>query len=234
MKNATPSKEDVLLSQLKDDEKITKWKQELKDYFSTDNGYYIEKALIFLHQFQAGRLHQIKQIKNKDVKGLSPNEIAIVMQYLDNVFDTPVINKVVGEKNLTLENTPLLNIAITLLENLKSNHSKYLLLRDDIFIYNNAKLPVSAGTHRYSFLRAIYEYSNGESRKIGYKELADEVRKNKRYKNYSDKKITETLQKYITGKSDGEFRDKIINSVEANNKPLIETIKDFGIYFNNG
>lgn len=110
---------------------------------------------------------------------------------------------------------------------------KYLVLKDEFFIYNNSKLEVNAGTHAYSFLKVIYEYFSGQSGEISYEQLAEEVRKNKRYKKYSDKKVKDTLQKYITTKAKGELGDKF-KSVEANGRPLIETIKSFGIRFNNG
>ena len=259
MRKATPKDDDILLLPEKESTQEAELIKELEAYFSTDNGYYLDKALVLLHQFLAGRPDKIvldkegvlkykpKRIKITDIQGLSLVEITVVMQYLSDAFCQPVIQKVgmydtprfddggrlIKSAEFILENTELLDTAIFLLENLKADKQKYLLLKDDIFIYNSAKLEVNAGTHTYSFLRAIYEYLKGQSGEISYKQLAEEVRKNKRYKDYTDIAVKDTLQKSVTTKAKGEFGYKL-KSVEANNKPLIETIKDFGVRFNNG
>jgi len=156
-----------------------------------------------------------------------------------NLSNFSIIGKQENNQEVLLKMRDVLNDNIVTLTLIKSmveaeNNKKYLTLRGDVFIYNNSKLEVNAGTHAYSLLRAIYEYLDGQSGEISYVQFSDEVRKNKRYKEYTNKKVRETLQKYITtgAKTKGGLEGKL-KPVEMNGKPLIEIIKDFGMRFNN-
>ena len=253
MKNATPKDDDTLSFPEKISEQDTELIKELEARFSTDNGYYLDKALFFLHQFLAGRPNKKvddtyipKRIKIGDIQGLSPVEITTVIQYLNDTFTQPVIQKVdmynvpsfdsndrlIKGAEFVLENTELLDTAIVLLEDLKADKQKYLVLKDDIFIYNGAELKVNVGTYPYSFLKVIYEHLSGESGEIRYEDICAEMRKIEKYKHENDKDLKEKLQKYVTAKE--EVLGKKLKPKEANGIPLIKIIKDFGVCFNNG
>lgn len=109
---------------------------------------------------------------------------------------------------------------------------KYLVLKDDLFIYNKAELKINAGTYPYSFLKVIYKYLGGKSGEMSYTNISNEMRKIEKYKYESDKSLKKKLQKYVTAKED--VLGKKLKSVELNDKPLLKVIPNFGIRFNNG
>jgi hypothetical protein len=258
MKDATPKEDDTLLFPEKASQQDLELIKEVGSFFSTDNGYYLDKALVFLHQFLAGRpdkrvldkklglIYKPKRIKIGEIQGLSPVEITIVMQYLNDAFLQPVIQKVdmyntprfdddgrlIRSAEFILENTEFLDTAIVLLEDLKADKQKYLVFREDIFIYNGSVLKINAGTYPYSFLKVIYEHLDGKSGDISYTDISNEMRKIDKYKNENDNDLKEKLQKYVTAKE--EVLGKKLKPVELNGKPLLKIIKDFGISFNNG
>ncbi len=112
------------------------------------------------------------------------------------------------------------------------NKKKYLVLKDDIFIYNEAELGINAGTYAFAFLKVIYQYLDGKSGEMSYVSISKEMRKIAEYKYESDKSIVSKLQKYVTAKD--EVLGKKLKPVEANGSPLLKIIPKFGIRFNNG
>lgn len=198
-------------------------------FYIAYNGYYLEKALQLLGQFQAGELNNIKKIKRKDIAQLNPDELQYVIQNLRDVFGCSVIDK-------SFKSTPLLDLAFTLLYLIKTQKNKPLSFNGGIFEYHGKKLKLKSDGHVYTFLKVIYDISDGKSCSITYVDLCNEMRKIKRYndkdKDSSDLKIKADLRRYITSKKDGLFNK--INQEEYDQKPLFEVEKNVGIKFNNG
>lgn len=113
-----------------------------------------------------------------------------------------------------------------------NDKKKYLVLKDNIFIYNEAELEITAGTYPYAFLKVIYQHLGGKSGEMSYVNISKEMRKIEKYKHESDKNIINKLQKYVTAK--GEVLGKKLKPVEINGLPLLKIIPEFGIRFNNG
>jgi hypothetical protein len=197
-------------------------------FYVAENGYYLEKALQLLGQFQAGRLNNIKKIKREDIRQLSPIEVEYVLQNLEDSFGSRIIEKSYS----AYTSTPMLDLAFTLLYVIKTQKNKYLSFVDNIFIYNGKKLSIEPGEHIYSFLNAIYNLSDGMTCEISYTDLFNEMKRINPRKYNKDEEIDKNLKKYITTKKDGLF--KKIKQEEFNGRALIDTVRDYGIRFNNG
>lgn len=234
MKKATPKKEDIFRDGEgeKQSENVTKIKKYLFEYFQQDSGYYIEKALVLLHQFQAGNLENKRKIQANKIYGISPLEISIVLSGLENAFGQKVLQRTItGKETLAPVDANLLNLAITFLEELNQDNAKFLSLREGAFYYHNSKLKIAHRTHTYKLLFCIYNHFNGQSGTISYEDLTQIIKKEIIYKNYTPQKTAELVQKYITSKT-STFGKKLFIS-EANGKPLFTIEKNFGLSFNN-
>lgn len=197
-------------------------------FYIAENGYYLEKALQLLGQFQAGRVNNIKKIKREDIKQLSPIEVEYVLQNLEDSFGYRIIEKSYS----AYTSTPVLDLAFTLLYVIKTQKNKPLSFNGGIFEYHGKKLKLNSNGHIYAFLKVIYSISNGKSCSISYVDIYREIRKVKRYKNDTDLEIIKNLRRYITSKKSDLFN--IINPEEYDNQPLIEVEKNVGVKFNNG
>ncbi len=108
---------------------------------------------------------------------------------------------------------------------------KYLELVGDDFIYNGVKMEIATSTRTYKMLRAVYEYFNGESGEILYKDLSKIMCKIKGLKNESNSSIKKLFRESITSNTSTLFSK--IKPFETNGKKLFETIRGIGIRFNN-
>jgi hypothetical protein len=222
--------------------------RELVSRFSINKGYYLDKALRLLEQFQGGGIiFTTKRIRAVDLIGVSPEDIYFVMQNLNDTFAAPVIQRVdtygtpyVDEKgaakvgmDFIYESTPHLGIALPLLQVIKSQNDKLLILKDGVFEYRNVPLDINKDTHIYEQLEVIYSYLHGQSGEISYKNLCALLKKLKRYKNedYDDDALIALIQKYLITKN-YEF-DQKLRKVWPDAKPLFKTLNKKGILFMN-
>ncbi len=109
--------------------------------------------------------------------------------------------------------------------------NRYLILEQDIFLYNESRLNIQPDSYGYIILRNIYNILNGKSGDITYKDLAKILSEEKKFKGFSNEKIIEKIRKYATSHTEGVGLK--IKEKEKNNKPLISVKYGNGIIFNN-
>jgi hypothetical protein len=122
--------------------------------------------------------------------------------------------------------------ALNEIEQVLNENKKYLIFKDDVFLYHNSKLNIEPNSYGYIIMFTIYNILNGRSGKISYKNLIDALSKQEKFKRLSNQKILEKIQKYATSHTDGIGTH--INLKENNGKPLIDVNYGHGITFNNG
>jgi hypothetical protein len=109
--------------------------------------------------------------------------------------------------------------------------NRYLVLKNDKFLYNNLELEIEPTTLLYQILRTVYKGFNGKSGEMQYKELFNELRKIQKIKYESTDEIRRRVRQDLTSKTMG-LGEKI-NKVEKNGKKLFKTINGKKLVFNN-
>lgn len=220
---------------------------ELSERFGVNNGYYLDKALIFLKQFQSASVFKSrKKIKSEDVKGLKPEDIHFIMMSLNDAFRYPVIQKVdmysipnidnddptkIG-MDFVYESTEYLGTAIALLEFIKAGQDKRLTHKDGQFFYLGEQLDVRKG-NLHNLLKVILAITQGSNQIIKYTELYKELRKVDIYRHKTDDQLKQLVQKYLTSKGYHYNLDTKVQKKFKGAEVLFETIESVGIRFLN-
>ncbi len=224
---------------------------ELTARFQVDDGYFLEKALTFLEQFQSGSVFKgRKRIKAGEIKDISPKDRAFIILSLNDAFRDPVIQQVdtyeinyidqlnqneVSEKvgvDFVYENTEYLETAISILKFIKSEQSNRLTLKNGKFQYREKPFKTKKGSNLRNLLDAVFSLTGGHSRDlITYQDLFTELQKLNKYTNKSPKQLKQLVHRHLTAKGCG-LVDKIGNDY-VDSIPLFETIDGVGIKFLN-
>jgi hypothetical protein len=117
--------------------------------------------------------------------------------------------------------------------NASGTDTRYITKKGDDFYYHGCLVEISKNNDYYRVFCALYALiPNGG--KIRYKKIIAEVRiRVSKLKNQSDAYVTKFIQRNITDKGNGFMRYANIPGTEDNGKPLIKTIRGYGIEFNN-
>ncbi len=114
-----------------------------------------------------------------------------------------------------------------------SSNELYITKADDDFKYNGKLLRLSKKTNYYKVFCALYALLPGGG-EIEYKELIKEIKSRiPRTKSKSDEEMRKFIQGNLTEKGNGFIRYSKLPATMDNQRPIIETIRDFGIRFNN-
>ena len=114
-----------------------------------------------------------------------------------------------------------------------SGEDFYITKNNDDFYYKGKLLEISKDNDYYNIFCSIYALipKGGE---ISYEEIAEEIKSRiKKTKNYSTEQIRKLILTNTTDKSNGFMYYANIPNTEDNGKPLLSSIRDKGIYFNN-
>jgi hypothetical protein len=154
-------------------------------------------------------------------------------------------HRIVKDYNLTYENLRSLiapfqrTISSFIVEDFSAPERKrsivslYIEKTDDEFKYKGKLLPLSKKADYYKVFCALYALlpNGGE---VNYKDLAREIKSRiPKTKSKSDEEMRKFIQANLTEKGNGFMRYSELPSTMDNQKPIIETIRDFGISFNN-
>ncbi len=121
--------------------------------------------------------------------------------------------------------------AVSEIKEVIEKKNRYLILEQDVFLYNGSRLNIQSDSYGYIILRNIYNILNGKSGEITYKDLTKILSEEKKFKGFSSEKIIEKIRKYATSHTEGVGLK--IKEKEKNNKPLISVKYRRGIIFNN-
>jgi hypothetical protein len=155
-------------------------------------------------------------------------------------------HRIVKDYNLTYENLRSLiapfqrTISSFIIEDFsttthkrKTNTSFYIEKIDDDFKYKGKLLPLSKKADYYKVFCALYALlpSGGE---VKYKDLIKEIKSRiPKTKSKSEEEMRKFIQANLTEKGNGFMRYSKLPDTMDNQKPIIETIREFGISFNN-
>ncbi len=209
---------------------------ELSGRFSVNDNFYLEKALIFLKQFQHGAVSKkTKRVKAIDISGVSPKDIHYIRINLRDVFGYQIINTpevYTEDKNMEFiyESTDSLNTAIALLEFIKSGKDKKLTVKDGFFFYLGEPLDIRKGNLR-NLLNVTFSLTGGNSGIIKYQDFFNALRKEKAYKKKSDTQLKQFIQKYLTSR--GYHLDAKVQAKFNSAVMLFETVDGVGVKFLN-
>lgn len=224
---------------------------DLSARFQVNDGYFFDKALVFLAQFQSGSVFKgRKRIKAEDVKDVSPQDRSFIILNLNDVFQYPVIAVVdtydksyIDQQNqnevsvkvgvdFVYENTEYLETAIAMLKFIQSEQSNRLTYKNGKFQYRKKPFKTKKGSNLRNLLDAVFSLTGGHSRDlITYEDLFIELRKLKKYTNKSSQQLKQLVHRHLTAKGCG-LVDKIGNDY-VDSIPLFETINGVGIKFLN-
>jgi hypothetical protein len=220
---------------------------ELSERFAVNNGYYLEKALVLLKQFQsAAGFKKNKKIKSEDIKGVKPEDIHFILVSLNDTFGHPVIQRVdtysipdidnddpkkIGV-DFIYESNEYLETAISFLEFIKSGQDKRLTHKDGQFFYLGEQLDVRKG-NLCNLLKVIFGITHGSNQIIKYAELYKELRRIDIYRHKTDDQLKQFVQKYLTSKGYHYNLDTKIQKKFNGADMLFETVESVGIKFLN-
>lgn len=220
---------------------------ELSERFIVNNGYYLDKALVLLKQFQSASVFKNrKKIKSEDIKGLKPEDIHFILLSLNDAFRYPVIQRAdtysipnidnddptkIGI-DFVYEGTEYLETAIAFLDFIKAGQDKKLTHKDGHFFYLNEQLDVRKG-NLHNLLKTIFSITHGNNQIIKYTELYKELRRADIYRHKTDDQLKQLIQKYLTSKGYHYNLDTKVQKKFKGAEMLFETVEAVGIKFLN-
>jgi hypothetical protein len=219
---------------------------DLSERFQINNGYFLDKALVLLKQFQSGSVFKKrKKLKSEDIKGLKPADIHFVVMNLNDVFQYPVIHRADTysvpnidnndptkmRMDFVYENTEYLETAIALLEFIKAGQDKRLTLLDGEFYYRDRQFKLRKNSNLYLLLKSVFRLTAGHSGIVEYRHLLSDLHKNGIFTSKNDKQIKQLIYRNLTLQG-YELSEKIETQFQEV-EPLFKTTDEVGLQFMN-
>lgn len=219
---------------------------ELSERFQVNNGYFLDKALTLLKQFQTGSVFKkVSKIKSEDIKELKSEDILFITMNLQDAFQYPVIRRTdmysvpnIDSNNPTkvgidfiYESTEYLGTAIALLEFVKAGQDKRLTLLDGEFYYRGQLLKLRKNSNLYLLLKSVFRFTAGNSGIIEYKHLLSDLHKHGIFVKKNDKQIKQLIYRNLTLQG-YELSEKIETQFQEV-EPLFKTTDEVGLRFMN-
>lgn len=219
---------------------------DLSERFQVNNGYFLDKALVLLKQFQSGSVfRKRKKIKSEDIKELKPEDIHFITMNLNDAFQYPVIQRTdtysvpnIDSSNPTkigmdfiYENTEYLETAVALLEFIKAGQDKRLTLLNGEFYYRDRQFKLRKNSNLYLLLKSVFRLTSGHSGIVEYKHLLSDLHKNGIFISKNNKQIKQLIYRNLTLQG-YELSEKIETQFQEV-EPLFKTVDEVGLQFMN-